>query len=116
MENVTYEQALTVVRALPPEDQQRLWQWLEDKQAPTVQPTNGATSPGSFREVEMRWLSEHRREYIELWVALDGDRLLSHNEDLGKVFDEAHAQGVQVPFTAFIEDPDQSSVAGMGGW
>jgi len=113
MENVTYEQALTVVQALPPEDQQRLWQWLEEKQTPAGQATNGATSPGSFREVEMRWLSEHRREYIGQWVALDGDRLVSHNENLGKVFDEARAQGVKVPFTAFIEDPDQP---GMGGW
>jgi len=113
MENVPYEQALAVVQALPPEDQQRLRQWLEEKQKLADQTTNGADSPGSFREREMRWLSEHRGEYIGQWVALDGDRLVSHDEDLGKVFDAARAQGVKVPFTAFIEDPDQPS---MGGW
>ena len=112
MENATYEQALSVVQALPPEDQQRLWQWLEEKQKLATQPVNGANRPDSLREREMRWLSEHRREHIGQWVALDGDRLVSHNEDLGKVFDEAQAQGVKVPFTAFIEDPDQPSMGG----
>jgi len=114
MKNVSFEQAIEVVRLLRPEDQQRLRQWLEEKGLkPVSQETNGENQPASFREREMRWLSEHRGEYIGQWVALDGDRLVSHDEDLGKVFDAASAQGVQVPFTAFIEDPDQPS---MGGW
>jgi Family of unknown function (DUF5678) len=113
MENVTYEQALSVVQALPPEDLHRLWQGLEGNQAPAEHATNGAIHSHSLRESEMRWLREHRSAYIGQWVALDGDRLLSHSEDLGKVFDEARAQGIQVPFTAFIEDRDQPS---MGGW
>ena len=50
MENVTYEQALTMVEALPPEDQQRLRQWLEGKQKLANQTTNGASRPGSFQE------------------------------------------------------------------
>ena len=112
MADVTYEQALSVVRALPREDQQRLRQWLEE-QKPAGETGNPANGPTSFRAREMHWLSEHRREYIGQWVALDGDRLVSHDKDLGKVFDDAHAQGVKVPFTAFIEDPDQPS---MGGW
>ena len=74
---------------------------------------NGGAVVRHHRECEMRWLSEHRYEYIGQWVALDGDRLVSYDEDLGKVYDKARAQGVQVPFTAFMEDPDQPS---MGGW
>lgn len=113
MANVAYEQALEVVRALSPEERQRLLRELEAERRQQVESTNGGTVVRHHREPEMRWLSEHRREYIGQWVALDGERLVSHNEDLGKVFDEAHAQGVLSPFTAFMEDPDQPT---MGGW
>jgi len=114
MANETFEKVLAVVRALPPQDQRRLRQWLEEQEQKQIsQSVNGETKPASHREREMRWLSEHRGEYIGQWVALDGDRLVSHDEDLGKVFDAARAQGVKIPFTAFIEDPDQPS---MGGW
>jgi len=113
MANVAYEQALEVVRALTPEEQQRLLREIEAERRQQAQPTNGGAVEYHHREREMRWLSEHRGEYIGQWVALDGDRLVSHNEDLGKVYDEARAQGVQIPFTAFMEDPDQPS---MGGW
>lgn len=114
MENVSFEQAIQVVQSLLPEDQQRLRQWFEEKEQKQVrQEINGESETESFREREMRWISEHRDEYIGQWVALDGDRLVSYGADLGKVFDEAKAQGVKVPFTAFIEDPNQPS---MGGW
>ena len=51
------------MEALPPEDQQRLRQWLEEKQKLASQTANGASSAGSFREREMRWLAEHEAEY-----------------------------------------------------
>ena len=111
MEPASFEQALEVVKALPAVDKRRLLQWLnEDERAQLNASAESEIKPASTREREMRWLSEHRREYTGQWVALDGDRLLSHNEDLGKVFDEAHAQGVASPFTAFMEDPDQPSM------
>ena len=115
METVAYEQALSVVQALPPEDQQRLWHWLENKQEQVVNSTagNGTAGWAASREHEMRWLCEHRGEYVGQWVALEGDNLISHHADLGKVFDEAQAQGIQSLFTAFMEDPNQPT---MGGW
>ena len=78
METVAYEQALSVVEALLPEDQRRLWQWLEEKRS---QPVNGAARFDSSREREMRWLSQHRSEYDGQWVALEGDRLICHDAD-----------------------------------
>ena len=110
METATYEQALSLVQALPNEDQRRVWQWLESKQARAA---NGATTIDASREREMRWLREHRGEYAGQWVVLEGDKLICHHADLGTVFDEAQAQGIHTPFTAFMEEPDQAT---MGGW
>lgn len=114
MENATFEQAKEVVQALLPEDKQRLCQWLlEEEHQQQEKLENGRPATALSFEREMRWLSQYRREYIGQWVALDGDKLVSHDEDLSNVFEQARAQGVNAPFTAFIEDPDQPSI---GGW
>jgi Family of unknown function (DUF5678) len=114
MENTTFEHAKEFVQALLPEDKQRLRQWLfeEERRQNGCAASSAPQSMPDF-EREQRWLSEHQREYVGQWVALDGDRLLSHGEDLNRVFDEARAQGVNAPFTAFIEDPNQPWT---GGW
>jgi len=114
MENTTFEHAKAVVQALLPEDRQRLRQWLfEEERRQEGCAASSAPQPPPDFEREQRWLSEHQREYIGQWVALDGDQLLSHGKDLNRVFDEAQAQGVNASFTAFIEDPNQPW---MGGW
>jgi hypothetical protein len=61
----------------------------------------------------MRWVSEHRKEYIGEWIALDGDRLLAHGTDAKAVFAAARSQ-VEVPFVAHIyPDDDLPTVGGF---
>ena len=114
MADVTFEQALDIARALPPEEQRRLLKQLqEDESQRANQSENQNSQATDFREREMRWISEHQNEYAGQWVALDGNRLLSHSTDGRKVYEEAHAMGVKVPFVAYIEDPNKPW---MGGW
>lgn len=108
MTNVTFENVLKVVQALPPQDQRRLRQWLdEQEQQQSSQSSNGETKPTSYREREMRWLAEHEAEYVGQWIALDGDRLLSQGTDPHAVRRAARATGVENPFVVFAEDPDE---------
>jgi hypothetical protein len=60
--------------------------------------------PDSTRE--FRWLSEHAREYVGQWVALDGDRLIAHGPDAHAVFVAAEADGAYLPLVTRVEDPD----------
>jgi hypothetical protein len=62
---------------------------------------------------EMRWLKEHRHEYIGQWVALDGDQLISAGPNARQVSEAAQAAGVKVPFIAQIDPPDELP---FGGW
>ena len=62
---------------------------------------------------ELRWLDEHRQEYIGQWVALQGDRLLAHGMSAGDVYDEARRLGVEVPSLLRIEPWDELP---FGGW
>ncbi len=63
--------------------------------------------------LELRWLKEHRHEYPEQWVALDGDRLVGHGPNAREVYAAARAAGVKSPFVEFISAADELP---FGGW
>lgn len=65
------------------------------------------------RSLEMKWIVEHRKEYSGQWVALDGDRLLSHGKDAREVFAIARNSGVEAPFFVHLEAEDALP---FGGW
>ena len=114
MSEVTFEDALKVVRALSLEDQDRLRQWLAEREGQhTSAQANDKVPSRDWYTHEMRWLREHQATYAGQWVALAGDRLLSHDTDARQVYAEAHAAGVTVPFVAYIETPDEPQ---WGGW
>ena len=69
--------------------------------------------PDTYCVREMEWLSKHRHEYPGEYVALDGDRLVSHGTDGREVYRQARAAGVKVPFMAHIEPADALP---FGGW
>lgn len=62
---------------------------------------------------EMQWLKEHRHEYLEQWVALDGDRLIAHGKRASEVYSVARAAGLKSPFVEFISATDDLP---FGGW
>ncbi|HYE76332.1 MAG TPA: DUF5678 domain-containing protein, partial [Blastocatellia bacterium] len=100
------------------EEQQELLEALYSK-ASRLKP--GAYSRGKVRytgEVidnsrENKWIEEHRAEYLGLWVALSGDRLLSSGTDARKVYEEARAAGEEAPYLARIGPSDELP---WGGW
>jgi predicted DNA-binding antitoxin AbrB/MazE fold protein len=82
----------------------------------TVNPEKkeGKTSePDIFRIKEMRWIGLHAKEYAGEYVALDGDRLLSHGKDHREVLRQAHAQGVERPLIHYSPPADEPP---FGGW
>ena len=62
---------------------------------------------------ELHWLQAHQQEFVGQWVALDGDRLVSHGTNAREVSAAARAAGVAVPFIIQIDPPDELP---FGGW
>ena len=106
--------------ALTPEEKLRLATHL------VTQATNGvksetdwtkdsdqATETDTERQRERQWLSQHGEEHAGEWVALDGDRLLSHGTDGRQVLSDARDTGVAIPFVVRIEARDELP---FGGW
>lgn len=109
----TLKQMIEAASALPPEDRRQLRQWLQEQERRDAQP-QGPQHPSvetSQQQMErfrraMQWIDEHRAEYLGQWVALEGDRLISHGPDALQVDADARAAGVAVPFVArVVEEP-----------
>lgn len=84
----------------------------------SAQPRNRQVEPPRRVEVidcsrELRWVKEHRPEYVGQWVALDGDQLLANGPVAQEVYDKARGLGVQVPTVLRIEASDELP---FGGW
>jgi hypothetical protein len=73
-----------------------------------------ATSlPVKDRSGEDEWLRQHRDEYANQWVALDGDRLIASGDDLKKVARTARALGVPDALMIRVEASDALPFAGF---
>ncbi len=56
------------------------------------------------RTPEMRWVAAHREEYRGQWVAVAGDRLVAHSEDIQEVYSAAKAVTLnRRPLLLYIE-------------
>ena len=97
---------------LSDEERNRLMSFLAERPL-SEQPNDETYKPDTHRLLEVEWLKQHRSEYEGQYVALDGDRLVSHGPDGKKVYAEARQAGVDVPYIVRIEGQDEPP---FGGW
>jgi uncharacterized membrane protein YcgQ (UPF0703/DUF1980 family) len=105
MADTTFTEMIEAARTLPPEDQRRLRQWLEEQERQEAeQQQRQETVRQQVEEFQkaMQWIREHRHEYMGQWVALEGDQLVSHGTDALQVHADAKAAGIEAPFLEHI--------------
>jgi hypothetical protein len=104
----TLQQILEEAMKLPPEDRHRLRAALDSLEA------NGDAALAYINnEQERAWIEAHREQYLNQWVALDGDRLIAHGADAKRVYDEAKKQGITSPYLERISPKQEAFI---GGW
>jgi len=104
----TLEQILDEARTLPVNEQRRLREALEELAS------NGNELPSyQTHEIERAWVEAHREEFLDQWVALDGDKLVAHGTDARIVYDQARANGSTAPYLVHIVPQVD---AYLGGW
>jgi predicted DNA-binding antitoxin AbrB/MazE fold protein len=94
--------------ALP--ERQRVRLTIEDRVPENDNPQ--ATSVNSRRE-ELEWLAKESRHYAGEWVALDGNRLIAHGNELATVREAARAAGVERPLLSHLPPEEELP---FGGW
>lgn len=109
MSSATIERILNEVKGLTPDELRQLREALDRESQ------NSSQFPAieNRREIERRWLDEHRDEYLGQWVALEGERLLASGEDARVVYSAARAVGVRAPYVMRVEARDELP---FGGW
>lgn len=104
MPSAILERILEEVKRLTPDERRELREALA--QEPLPAPTYNT------HEREHAWVECHRDEYLNQWVALDGDRLLAHGRDARQVYLTALEAGVRAPYMTRVEPRDELPFAG----
>ena len=104
-----------VLRPLEPlalKESQRVTVTIADAPVPDALPADEGFDP--HRYAEQAWLRANNDAYRGQWVALHGDRLVSHGPDALKVHDEALKIGVLRPLLVHV--PDESEAPSFGSF
>lgn len=101
-----FEQAVT----LEPEEKLRLGALLINghgsaKQTESAEPVSDQSFSESTRKqlASMAWIAQNADQYVNQWVALDGDRLVAHGTDFKEVLAAARADVAPEPLLHFCE-------------
>jgi len=107
------EQVTNIIRAMPLEDLDKLSEVIDaEKQAKRDKKQKSNWRLERYKKAR-KWLDEHEAEYMNQWVCLEGDRLISHGADALEVHRTAIEQGIESPFLHHIvEEPTYY----IGGW
>ena len=73
-------------------------------------PPSHETLPG-VREQE--WLRDHWREYVGLWVAVEGNRLVGKASNAREALEKARSSGHSSAFLLHVTEPSELP---FGGW
>ncbi len=97
------EQVTTLIRALPLEDLDKLGEVInEERQAKRGKDERRRKELEDYAKAK-KWIDEHREEYLNQWVCLEGDRLISHGTNGREVHRKAKESGIKAPFIHYVE-------------
>ena len=54
-------------------------------------------------EASMRWIIDNEHLYVGEWIALDGNRLITHNAEHSEVIEAVKNDGAVLPIIYFVE-------------
>lgn len=91
--------------------EQQRYELLVKEAAPAA--TSDSANHDPYRRREYEWLRQHQVEYAGQYVALQGDQLISHADNLRELYRLARAAGCAAPFIIRVEAPDELP---FGGW
>jgi hypothetical protein len=119
---VQIEALMEKIQGLPPEQIAAVERFVDPLRAAAEAPARRTVSEAKLEqlakaEASMRWVAEHRAEYVGRWVVLDGNRLVgsgTSGADVRALCAEARRQGTAAPFVTRVDlEPEGGQ---MGGW
>ena len=113
----TAEKIIESVRALPPPEREKFFDWAEAEKNRLASEAKENKS-SSENEAEkfrsaMKWIDENRQKYLGQWVCLDGDKLIANGTDAVKIYRKAKEKGIEVPFVEHLVEDEKPYGGGI---
>ena len=75
------------------------------------------TIRSEYRRRELEWCRTHVTELAHFageWVVLEGEEVIAHGRDVGRVVAKARRKGVKVPYVFYVQEPGSTRVVHLG--
>ena len=107
----SFDQIIKSIEQLPAAEQERIRQWLKDKEARNGE-GHASQADANRSAKSLTWLRDNREKYSGQWVALDGDRLIASGPTAKEVYSKAKAEGVEIPFVELVTERESAPFTG----
>lgn len=113
---MTVDQAIEILRQLPPPDREKVRDWINEENEKEISDDGAKKAELEKRNEKFKralsWVEENKEQYDGQFVVLDGDKLVAHGTDSKALYDEARAMGYKSPFVKRIKAKELP----FGGW
>src|SRR5438874_1348027 len=75
------DQAIELLRRLPSREREKVRQWIEVHNGESAEASIEIKKKQERFHRAMAWIDKSRRNYLGVWVALDGDKVLAFGRD-----------------------------------
>ncbi len=106
------EQAIEIIRTLPVEDYDKLREVLDTEETAKRRKDEKSNWRLERYKKARQWLDVNSEKYMNQWVCLEGDKLISNGTDGLEVHNKAKEAGIESPFLHHIVDESLP----FGGW
>lgn len=96
---LTTSEVIEAIHNLPSAEREKIRRTLEKEKR--EQKTKVDKEIELFKKSEM-WLEQHREKYLNQWVCLVGDELISSGNDAVAVHKEAKQKGIDSPYVVQV--------------
>ena len=107
---LTTNEVIEAIHSLPNSEQEKIRKTLEKEKREKEEKLKVELK---LYKKAKQWIEEHREEYMNQWVCLEGDQLISHGMDGLEVHRKAKEAGIDAPFMVRIIDEPKNFV---GAW
>lgn len=107
---LTTNEIIDVIHSLPSNEREIIFKTLEKENREKEEQLKMETE---LYKKAKQWIEEHREEYMNQWVCLEGNRLISHGTDGMEVHRQAKEAGIDAPFVVRIINEPKNFV---GAW